>query len=853
MFSSQFDDNPFAEDAGGESTLSDIGDTNDKNTNRDEKRQRDDTHAADEPPKKVVRHDDASDENIHTKVDEMEAPVEATETTTAPPYTGYAMEDTEEGVCDSEDNYSSQICRVAELEATQRQTTRSHRFRLTLARQENEALRTYIGRLRMSLMEMRQRPQKGGSHASGFVKEAQPQAHENPSALSTMMDAYDSTARGRRLASHVHWLQHLESVETNLTQESCATTVDSESWMPALSPSWQGVAPCKPSSTAVHRLENIQKSLKKLLPVLDAPTAQVVTTLVWEIQRLSEKSDALGEVVNSLESQVQALRSRWKDHILWGTERGLLVAEEQMSSHLAALCPTSTERQLFHQKQQLQKRLHRAEVAIGVLLSAATGVRLQSVSPATLQAALQRQEELEKLRDQLSREVLYLRKMLWDKFSSSPLSVLRAEVGQLTKETTEEGRVILLQHCCAALSQQLTGLTHRIISKLLRGSTACPSSAEQSEQLLACEEELTTLHASIVAFLTENARIQQEIKDLSLVKVLAAHGSAALIFFAERLQMPFLYKQPVGEEMGNGNNEGDNSVEGNEEELDAQKILADTFMKNTECLVGFLNTHMKGVMGLFTEEKKLCGKISFLLRMAVAADRLLFRKVGVLLSTAPTGDIAKELDEVRVCFEQPQHIPQDLPPLDALQNVLQSHSSRHAKELLNRWSAADKAREKLQEDLDWCSQQYPRHAASELREAQRELQQLKASVAAVETRTKDTAPLEVELKSGKEKLAQLQQEQLALQKELAAAEEEWRLVEENERAKALAIGFPQPNHEPDEEGNVEVDEEGSAEADEEGSAEADEEGSAEADEEGSVEADEEGSAEADEEVKDEVA
>lgn len=701
----------------------------------------------------------------------------------SPPFVGYSVDDAQEGD-GADDADGLLLSRVAEMEATQRQSARSHRLRVLLAQKEKEVLEANMSRLRTALKNAQRDPHKVPRAAAEECSEKESQSPVNIdiSGLGTLLNACDGAERVKRLATHINLLQCLERGRKGVAEKNRRTSVFSETWMPMSSVSNTNTTPRQSFSDTMRWFKGIQGALEKVKTELDPHMASVVTSLGNEIRRLCEKSDALSAVKSSLESQDRMLSSRWSEHVLWGTERSLVASEEQLSSNMSALHLSSTEKHLFGQQQQLQKRLHSAEVAVGTLMAAASGVSLPPVSPAVLQAAIRRHQELERLQDRLKREILYLRKLLQDKLVLLPLLVCNTELTSLAKVTANEGRSALLQQSCAALAQRLIQLTQEIVSEVIRGSSACTSSAEQDEELFVLETKAGTLHSSIVTFLTENCRLRQEIKDAALIKHMAVPGSAAIMLLAERLQTPFYCQHPAERSGGDDDEERNERGEGDAEESDVQKRLANIFTEHAEELMKVFTTHLRGVANLFKSEKLLCRDIAFLLRMMVAADRLLLGKVGVPLpANNSADDIARELDEAHVCFTPPQDTLRQLPSLDAICSALQSQSIRHESTLSTQCGAAAKTWKELRDDVEWCRQQCPKEAAVRLRGAEEELRELKASLpSAGGARERDTARLEAELARGKEQLARLQDEMCALQEELAAAEEQWRILQEEE-------------------------------------------------------------------------
>ncbi|RNF06114.1 hypothetical protein TraAM80_04110 [Trypanosoma rangeli] len=774
MFSFEFDDNPFAEEIEVESQACDgyVGGAGVK------KRERDVEDLAEgEPRRKMARRDDAAGED-------KEAEVEF-----AAPYIGYSLEDEEGGEenGDTDETYLSFLCRVAEMEAALRQSARVHHFRMTLAEHEKEALRISIASLRSSLMGTREKRQKASqstTEAGSAEKDAESRDQEGSLDLAALLNVCVGASKLKRLNTHFHLLQSLEKFREHATKEDRATSVESESWMPTASDVEVEAPSSQLCNTEMKQFDDIRRALEKVQDRFDGPIAPVVIALQNEIQRLCSKSDALSEVKGFILSQRRAAMARWNKHVLWATERALLVADEQMRSHLSALSPSLSGQQLIRQHQQLQKRLHRAEVALATLLAAATGTQLKSVMPATLQATLRRQQELENLRHRLSREILYLRKLLREKLGKT--SLLVCDLGSASHETAtaEEGKTILLRHCCAAIAQRLAEVTQQIISEVVKGSTACAVSAEQDERQMLYEAKTGTLHTSIVAFLAENARLEQEIKDAALIKLMVSPGSAAVMLLVERLQTLLHCKLSVEQEQrqeeDTDRNEKKRDNKGQEESVDEQGLLVDIFMESTAGLLKVLNEHLSSVSTLFKGEQRVFREAAFLLRMTVAADRLLLGKVGVPLSASFTDDPAKEMDEAHVRFKPLQNGLQQLPSLETIREEFQSHSRRHAAYLLAQYGEAEKTRKELQEDVEWCRKQCTKNAATVIGGAQKELQSLKTSLSAAVAREKEVVSLEAELVKSREQLVQLRHERLVLEKELFMAEEQWRLAQEAE-------------------------------------------------------------------------
>ncbi|KAF8293290.1 hypothetical protein TcYC6_0110380 [Trypanosoma cruzi] len=789
MFSSVFDDNPFAEEFEGESPMRD-GRVSAAGV---EKRERDAEGLVEgEPPRKMACQEVAPG-------DGREADAEV-----AAPYIGYLLEDAEEGNEENEgtdDNYIAFLCRVAEMEAALRQSARVHQFRMTLATQEKDALHRSIVTLRRSLLESqesRQKAPQGAAKAGGAEKAAESQEEkESPVDLAVLLKFCDSVTRAKRLSTHLHLLRGLEKCRDHVTGEHRTASVASGSWMPTPSLTEVETTFRQPCHAEMQKFEDLRGAMERAQGRCDAPVARVMIAFQNEIQRLCAKSDALSEIKASLESQAKALMVRWNEHVLWGTERSLLVAEEKMRSHLLASHPPFSEQQLFLQQKQLQKRLHRTELALAALLAAITGTHLKSMTPAALQATLSRQQELESLRDRLSREVFYLRKLLRDKLVTSSRLVCDPSLAAHTTATAEEGKTVLLQHFCASLAGRLAELTEGIVSELLEGSTACATSAEQNERLFFYETKAGTLHASIVAFLTENVRLQQEIKDAALIKLMATPDSNAVMLLAERFQNLLHCKRNLGhgeeEEEEGLSNDRKCEKEENEEDLDEQKLLVDTFMESTAGLLKVLNAHLQRVTELFRCEKHGFREAAFLLRMIVAADRLLLGKVGVPPAAGFTYDIVEEMEEAHVCFKPPKNILQQLPSLNTLQATFESHSRRHAASLLTQYRDAERTRKELQDDVEWCRQQPPQNIGADLRGAQKELQNLKTALLAAVTREKEVASLEIELVKSREKLAEVRLEKLALEQELATAEEQLRMAQETEESgKNKVMDAPAP-------------------------------------------------------------
>ncbi|EKF32982.1 hypothetical protein MOQ_003158 [Trypanosoma cruzi marinkellei] len=752
-----------------------------------EKRERDAEGPVEgEPPRKVACQEVASS-------DGREADAEV-----AAPYIGYQLEDAEEGNEENDgadDNYIAFLCRVAEMEAALRQSARAHQFRMTLATQEKEALHKSIVALRSSLVESQETRQKASQDAAktgGAEKDAESQEEkETPVDLAVLLKACDGATRAKRLSTHLHLLQGLEKCRDHVTDEQRTASIASGSWMPTPSLTEVDTSFRQPCHAERQKFEDLRGAMEKAQGRFDAPVARVMIALQNEIQRLCAKSDALSEIKASLESQAKALMVRWNEHVLWGTERSLLVAEEKMRSHLLASHPPFSEQQLFLQQKQLQKRLHRTELALAALLAAITGTHLKPMTPAALQATLSRQQELESLRDRLSREVFYLRKLLRDKLVAPSRLVCDPSLAAHTTATAEEGKTVLLQHFCASLAGRLAELTEGIVSELLEGSTACATSAEQEERLFFYETKAGTLHASIVAFLTENVRLQQEIKDAALIKVMATPDSNAVMLLAERLQTLLHCKRNLEhgeeEEEEEEEEEGDSNdrkceKDENEEELDEQKLLVDIFMESTAGLLKLLNAHLYRATDIFRGEKHGFKETALLLRMIIAADRLLLGKAGVPPAAGFTYDIVEEMEEAHVRFKPPKNILQQLPSLNTLQETFESHSRRHAAHLLTQYRDAERTRKELQEDVEWCRQQSPQNVGADLRGAQKELQNLKTALLAAVTREKEVASLEIELVKSREKLAEVRLEKLALEQELATAEEQLRMAQETEES-----------------------------------------------------------------------
>ncbi|RNF20410.1 uncharacterized protein Tco025E_03768 [Trypanosoma conorhini] len=782
MFSSEFDDNPFAEEIEGEAP---VGEGRGGGAGAG-KRERDVEDLAEgEPRRKLARRDAAAGAGT------------APEAEFAAPYIGYSLEDDEaDGENDDTDEtYLSFLCRVAETEAALRQSARVHHFRMSLAEHEKGALRASIASLQSSLMGARERRQKasqGATEAGAAEKDAEAQGQASPSDLVALLNVCACASRAKRLTTHLHLLQRLEKYRDHRGKEGRATSVESDSWMPKSSRAELEASSRQPCHAEMQRFEDIRRALEKVQDHLDGPIAPVVMGLQHELQRLCTRSDALHEAKTSLLSHLRATMLRWNEHALWGTERALLVADEQMRSHLSASSPSVSEQQLIRQQQQLQKRLHRTEVALATLLAAATGTQLKSVTPAVLQATLRRQQELENLRDRLNREILYLRKSLRDKLATTPLLVCDPGIASHAKSAMEDGKTILLQHCCVAIAQRLAEVTHQIISEVVKGSTACAASAEQDERHLLYQAKSGTLHASIVAFLAENARLQQEIKDAALIKLVAAPGSTAVMLLAERLQSMLHCKRPVEQEDETNSNGKKLDNEGQRECVEEQEVLVNIFTESTAGLLKVVNAQLQSVNTLFKGEEHLFREAAFLLRMTVAADRLLLGNVGVPLSASFTDDLAKEMDEAHLCFKPPQNSLQQLPLLATIREKFQALSSRHAAHLLAQYSEAEKTRKELQEDLEWCRKQCPNSAATSIREAQKELQSLQTALAAAAAREKEVASLEVELVKSREQLAQLRHERLAVEKELSMAEEQWRRAQEVEAEATLHSVPPSP-------------------------------------------------------------
>ncbi|ESL07107.1 hypothetical protein TRSC58_05210 [Trypanosoma rangeli SC58] len=777
MFSFEFDDNPFAEETEVESPACD-GYAGDAGV---EKRERDVEDLAEgEPVRKMARRDDAAGEDKEAEVG------------FAAPYIGYSLEDEEGGEenGDTDETYLSFLCRVAEMEAALRQSARVHHFGMTLAEHEKEALRISIASLRNSLMGTREKRQKASqstTEAGNAEKDAESQDQEGLLGLAALLNICVGASKLKRLNTHLHLLQRLEKFRGHAIQEDRATSVELETWMPTASHAEVEAPSPQLCNTEMKEFDDIRCALEKVQDRFDSSIAPVVIALQNEIQRLCSKSDALREVNGFILSQSRAATARWNKHVLWATERALLVADEQMRSHLSALSPSLSGQQLIRQHQQLQKRLHRAEVALATLLAAATGAQLKSVMPAALQATLRRQQKLENRRDRLNREILYLRKLLREKLGKTSPLVCDLGVASHATVTADEGKTILLLHCCAAIAQRLAEVTQQIISEAVKGSTACAPSAEQDERQMLYEAKAGTLHTSIVAFLAENARLEQEIKDAALIKLMASPGSTDVILLAERLQTLLHCKLSVEQEQRQEeetqSNEEKRDNEGQEESVDEQGLLVDIFTESTAGLLKVLNEHLWSVSTLFKGEQRVFRETAFLLRMTVAADRLLLGKVGVPLSASFADDPAKEMDEAHVCFKPLQNGLQQLPSLATIREEFQSHSRRHAAHLLAQYGEAERTRKELQEDLEWCRRQCPKNAATDIGEAQKELQSLKTALSAAMVREKEAVSLEAELVKSREQLVQLHHERLVLEKELFMAEEQWRLAEEAEAKK----------------------------------------------------------------------
>ncbi|ORC90274.1 uncharacterized protein TM35_000093240 [Trypanosoma theileri] len=933
MFSSQFDDNPFAEEMEAEKSpihnsetvksntspannnnninnnnndsSSSNNNNNNNNNNKNMKKQRSGTSSSsssgeeeeieegeednnttmeDEPQLKAARLESHTvcnpNNDIHTTTayDHTAAaaaevnPIETTTTTIATvPCIGYSVEDEDDAEDDGvdEESFNVHLSRLAELEATEKQSTHTHKFHMTLAEEKNEILRVCESRLRDAVMKLERKRNKKiqqgevstttitittttGAAVSSSNKETETLVDEDndnnddPTELFTLMEVYDSATELEMLAMHARSLQYIETAQTGVKERNHhnRSLSEYEHWMPT-APLVEKDKIVQDSSIVItdeEKFKEMHSALEKLLPQLDPKLAKLIQMLIQLIQELQDKLNALCSVKNSLSSHVNILNARWSTYALWGIERSLLTAEEQMHSHLACVQPTPAEQQQFHQQRQLQKQLHRTEVAVAALLATTAGVPLRTVTPAALNHVLQRSQQLEELKEHLSREVLYLRKLLRERLTSSPLfpwpfvnNEMEGGLSFITdagtstsssnnnhsnsnnNNTTEEGRLYLLQHCCAVLAKRLRMVTEKIIGTVMRNSTACSSTVEQQEQFVEYDAKANAQHSSIVTCMKENSRLQQQIKDAALIKLFAPPSSPALELLAEKLQILSRSKHLITprdrndddvegeeeeEEGGEGGEESYNYNEENEEEEDSdlQKPILSVFTEQVKILVQLFNAQLHGLENIFKDEKQLYKEIAILLRISIAADRLLLGKVGVSFPTKSSDDVAatddnnnininidddtdftlfdacKELDEVHLSLGATPFILQELPSVDELSAALQSQSNQHKKELAQQCSVAEKTHNELQEDLDWCRQQSPQTATAELCEVEKELQHLKNLLALTTAHEKETPELEAELKKEKKHLAELQRDMLELQEGMKAAEEEWSLI-----------------------------------------------------------------------------
>lgn len=779
---SQFDDNPLVEEREGElqGLSSEVTNAQKKRPREDNLQEPDSKHevATHEPPEKEPRLEE-----------------DAEGCTEGEPFIGYSVEAVDD-VDEADETYGELLNRVAALESGRRNSACAQRFQMTLKTAEREALRGCMSHLRALLAGLQGKRTKPTTAAAAAAPSSSstttatnpPYCPLQPSQCAQMMELYGNAERLARLGTRSHWLKCAGARTRAMNPEGC-------SWTPPLATETSGgTVPTKQFvDKGRRRFEEMEKALQKVPPELIGPAAPALSALSNKLQQVCETSDALCSRQHEIERCVPELMARWNQYSLWGAERSLLIAEEQMIDHLAAQNPTAAEEQLLSQQQRQQKRLHQAEIAVATLLASASDVKVPKVSQGFLRSAMQRYEDLQKLRSALYRELVSLRKLLKEKLLLSTRSVVGGECFFLGARAAEEGRRCLLQHSCAALCQRSAELNKHLVTEVLRGSMACPPSPEQEERLLQYEVKSATQHASIVTLIAENARLQQRIKGVSLVQLLATSGNGKFASIAGKLRSTTtsaVGKHTTHQE-GNARvneeavREEEEEVESaaNNIEVEEPDILGrfvDVFARSTEELVKSINTRLWDLSNLYKDERQLQRDVAFLVRLTVAGERLLHGKVGVPLMSGYAEDITILLEEARLRLVDTKRSVRQLPSLRTLCESLQSQSASHAEQLLKEHTAAEAVRAQLLEDLEWCKQQSPEMAGGQLVVARKELQKLRVSLETITKQGHDPTPLELETQKAGEQLAQLRQQLEKLQEEVDLAEYQLQCLEDDE-------------------------------------------------------------------------
>ncbi|KAG8348572.1 hypothetical protein ERJ75_001618000 [Trypanosoma vivax] len=808
MFS-QFDDNPLAEENEIEVCVADKEDASLHGTAQaGAKRGLSLPTAEVEPRQKLSRHDsgsakgdllDADSDEVKTvipvsgEVGGSGGTVTDTLAATAP-YIGYSIEDAEEGEEENDntdETYSSLICRVAELEVSLRMSAKTHRFQMNLAARERETLRCCMGRLRSLLKELQQERSKGvkpaGQEAARVDKPREKQPCSGVPHQVTLLELYDGVAQHQQLRSRMGELQMAcgAGCGSSTRLEGYIFSAEDESWLSVHGADARDISPSPSPISAMDRFEELQCALEKLYPVLCSSVAQVVAMLMKKIRELCVLADTLSEGKKSLDAQLRSLDADFIQRVLWATERSLIGAEGQLSGYLDAAAAAQSERVLLSQRTTLLERLKSTEVVIATLLVAASSVQTTKVPPSVQQAVMKRREELQGLKAELGREVAFLRKLLKDRLADMWFLVGGGECTTYIDKSVDEGRSSLLQHYCAGLNHSLNILVREVTHETLKGSLSCAPSPEQEEELLRHELKTVTQHASIVSFLAENVRLYEHIQGTMLIKLPMLSGGGKLTPLAERLYTSQIAGRFLGlgkpheastEAVGtdtSGDNKEDAGATG--DELDLLCRVVESFSTSTEQLVDSLNTHLKEIAQCFHREKHVCRVVAFLMRLTEAGNRLLLGKVGVPPLYTSYEDTSAMLESSKLHWIQPHYGLVRLPSPNSVYNALQSQSKLHADQSADKFSSAEKRLSELQKDVEWCRQQCPYAAGAELHTAQKELQQLKVSLSTVAPQERNMAALEAELRKSEEQLAQLRQVMLCLQEELNAAEAQCQL------------------------------------------------------------------------------